>query len=683
MALADNLRAAAPAQDERPQVPITPYPGGFTALFGEMDRAVAANLQPPPQLTLSQWAEQYAVMSRETSAQTGRFRAFEYQNGIMDAITDPSVEMVSVMKGARVGYTRILDNAVGYYIHQDPSPILVVQPRDTDAEDYSKTEIAPMIRDTPVLSELAGAAKSRDRNQTIRKQLFSNGSSITYTGANSPGGFRRITCRIILLDEVDGYPAAGAGDEGDQIKLAMKRGESFWNRKGVAGSTPTTKGISRIERLWQAGDQRRYYVPCPHCGAEQVLEWGGKGSSHGIKWPKDENGKHLPEKAYYVCKDNGCVIDETDKPDMVAKGRWIASKPFKGHASFHIWAGYSLHVNAAWGKLAAEWLEVHSDPLTRKTFVNLVLGEPYEERGLDSLDEHGLAARTEVWGAEVPWGVAIIVAGIDTQDDRLEIEIVGWGRNEESWSIDHIVIEGDPDEPATWAKVDAALKRVYHRADGRPYPIAAACIDSGGHHTQKVYEFAKARLGRKIWAIKGESARGGARNPVWPTKRPSARFKASFRPVIIGVNAAKDVVRTRLAIKPPENVNEPTPGYMHFPAERDVNYFAQLLAERSVLKVVNGQRFRVWEQIPGRANEALDCRVYAYAALCGLQHFGLQLNRWADSATDTYTPPSGHQPIAAQDEPDKPVPPGRVLQVTRTTPATKPKFNLAGKLAGA
>ncbi|HEV2594132.1 MAG TPA: phage terminase large subunit family protein [Sphingomicrobium sp.] len=623
------------------------YARGFSALHAGLVRARRENLLPPPKLTLSQWAERYAVLSRETSAQTGRFRAFGYQTGMLDAVTDPAVEKISVMKSARVGYTKLMDHAVAYFIHQDPSPILVVQPRVEDAESYSKTEIAPMLRDTPVLAVIAGDQKAKSSDQTILAKTFKNGSSLTLVGANSPAGFRRITSRIVMFDEVDAYPVDGAGNEGDQIALGTKRSETFWNRKIVLGSTPTVKGYSRIEKSWNESDQRRYYVPCPHCGEFQVLEWGGLDTPHGMKWEKDEHGNGLPGTAYYVCKVSGCIIQDVDKPDMVERGEWRASKPFAGHAGFHIWAGYSLFPNACWANLVAEWLRVKDDPLARQTFINLVLGEPYEDRGERALNEAKLAARTEVWAAEVPDGVAVLTASGDVQDDRVELETVGWGRNEERWSIDHAVFEGDPESDELWARVDAYLKRLWLRADGRRFEVMAACIDSGGHHTQKVYEFCKARLGRRIWAIKGESARGGARSPVWPTKKPSSRTKASFRPVIIGVNAAKDVIRARL------HIEEHGPGYMHYPSDRDINFFAQLVSERSVTKILNGQKFRIWELPPGRANEALDLAVYSYAALCGLMHFGLKLNRRADdvAATVVYAEPDAPaEPAAAEEE---------------------------------
>ena len=644
-------------------IPPNRYARGRAALLHALATARRSNLIPPPKLTLSEWAERYAVLSRETSAQTGRFKAFGYQTGMLDAVTDPTVNEITVMKSARVGYTKMLDHVVGYYLHQDPSPILLVQPRYEDAEDYSKTEIAPMLRDTPVLAAIAGDPKAKDSNQTILKKTLSNGSSLALVGANSPAGFRRITARVILFDEIDGYPSGGAGSEGDQIALGKKRGETFWNRKVVMGSTPTIKGVSRIEKSWAESDQRRFHVPCPHCGEKQPLEWGGPETPHGIKWKKDEDGNGLPETVYYVCRENGCVIDEADKPAMIGAGEWIASKPFNGHAGFHIWAGYSLFVNAAWPKLVAEWLRVKSDPLARQTFINLVLGEPYEDRGEKAFSEHKLVARTEVWGAEVPDGVAVITVGGDTQDDRIELEVVGWGRNEESWSIAHEVIEGDPDNTSTWDLVDAYLKRIWRRADGRGFEVTAACIDSGGHHTQRVYEFAKARLGRRIWAVKGESASGGARSPVWPVKRPTSRTKSTFRPVIIGVNAAKDVIRTRL------HIEEPGPGYMHFPADRDINYFAQMVAERSVLKVLRGQKFRVWELPSGRANEALDMRVYAYAALCGLQHLNLKLNRKADEVAAPFD--GSHVPAPQASLPATTVDPV-VIAASQVTISAKP-----------
>lgn len=632
--------------------------------FSSALRKVRGVIQPPPVMSLSQWANTYAVLSRETSAQTGRFRSYPYQDGIMDAITDPGVTYVSVMKSARVGYTKILDHVVGYYLAHDPSPILVVQPRVEDAEDYSKTEIAPMLRDTPVLTAISGTPKAKNSNQTILKKTFTNGANLTLVGANSPGGFRRITCRIILFDEVDGYPAGGAGSEGDQIALGTKRSETFWNRKIVLGSTPTVKGISRIEKAYLESDQRRFFVPCPHCGEYQVLEWGGKDKPYGIKWDKDSSGNSLPETTYYLCRHNGCVIVHSDLPGMLIRGGWRATAPFRGHAGFHIWTGYSPHANAAWPALVAEWLKVKDDPLQRQTFINTTLGEPYEDAGDMALSERTLAARAEIWPAEVPDGAALLTAGVDTQDDRFEITVVAWGRNEECWIVAHDVIRGDLETGEPWLRLDAYLRQIWRRADGRGFTLTAVCHDSGGHHANKVYEFSKERIGRKIWAIKGESAVAGKRSPVWPARRLSGRSKSTFRPVIIGVNSAKDDIRHRLHLTPPEP-GQHAAAYIHFPVFLDLGYYSQLLSERLETRISGGQKYRVWTLRPGRANEALDCLVYAYAALKGLMHHGLRLNALADAiqkAPERLLPP----PIEPEEKTDLSEP-GAVLPAPKKT----------------
>lgn len=554
---------------------------------------------------LSEWAERYAYLSPETSAAHGKFRAFAYQNGIMDAVTDPSIDTVTVIKSARVGYTKILDNVVGYFIHQDPCPILVVQPRVEDAEDYSRTEIAPMLRDTPVLAAIAGDLKAKDSEQRILKRVFRNGASVSFVGANSPGGFRRITARIILFDEVDGYPSQGAGIEGDQIALGKKRSESFWNRKIVMGSTPTLKVASRIWRSWEQSDQRRYHVPCPHCGLMQPLKWSG------IRW---ENGD--PETAHYVCE-AGCIIEEPDKPRMIDRGAWVAGNPGGSHAGFHIWAGYSLFPNAAWRFLVKEWLEAQKDPTLLRTFVNLVLGEPWEEQG-EEIDQHVLAARAaeEGWRARdeidgkpvsrpAPAGVLLVTAGVDVQGDRLEVERVGWGIDDESWSLEYEVLYGDPSAPELWAELDAYLLTPTLTIDGRELPVAATAIDSGGQYTDAVYRFVRDKSRRRVWAIKGSSIPG---RPVWP-KLASKNNKGRIPLFMIGTDSAKDIVFAWFR-RP-----KPGPGYCHLPIDREPEWFVQVTGEVALLKYRKGIPFREYTPKPNVRHEALDCRVYAFAAL--------------------------------------------------------------------
>ena len=256
---------------------------GKKALYG---------VQATQKAELSEWADENAFLSAESSAEGGRWRTLPYQKGIMDAITDPGIEQVTVMKSARVGYSKILNHVVGYHVHQDPAPIMLVQPTIEDAQGYSKEEIAPMLRDTPVLRGLVSEAKAKDGANTILQKQFPGGT-LSLVGANSPRGFRRVSRRIVLFDEVDGYPPS-AGSEGDQIKLGIRRTEYYWNRKIVSGSTPTVKDFSRIEKMYNQSDMRRYYVPCPDCGHMQYLRWAN------IRWFDDD-----PSTASYCCEKCG------------------------------------------------------------------------------------------------------------------------------------------------------------------------------------------------------------------------------------------------------------------------------------------------------------------------------------------------------------------------------------------
>jgi phage terminase large subunit GpA-like protein len=561
-----------------------------------------ATLKPPPLLTVSEWADEYAYLSMETTGFTGRFEAFAYQRGILDAVSDPTIKTITVMKSARIGYTKCLDTILGYFIHQDPSPMLVVQPRVEDAEDYSRTEIAPMLRDTPVLAEIAGDIKSRDSDQRILKRMFRNGASISFVGANSPGGFRRITARVVAFDEVDGYDPGGAGAEGDQIALGKKRSETFWNRKIILGSTPTIKGISRIEKAMEDTDLRRYQVPCPHCSAMQVLKW------ENLRWDRDENGNHLPDTAHFVCEAQGCVIEEQDKPGMIENGEWVAERPFNGNAGFAIWAAYSLFPNAAWRHLVAEFLRVRRDPLELRTFVNTVLGETWEEKA-EKIDSATLVHRGENYGPDsIPAGVMVLAAGVDVQGDRLEVQVFGWGFREECWAIEYEVIHGDPAQQMVWDDLDLLLLRKYRNDTGRELRVRAACIDTGGHHQNAVLAFCKSRRARRIFPVKGAA---GPR-PIWP-KRES-RTSSNETIFIVGVDTAKDTIYSRLRI------GKHGQGYMHFPVGGgfDQAYFDQLTSERVMTRKRLGRSYRVWEVISGRRNEGLDTAVYALAARMSL-----------------------------------------------------------------
>jgi phage terminase large subunit GpA-like protein len=571
-------------------------------------RAKFDGLRTPPRLSLAEWADRYAYIPVEGNASPGKFEAYGYQNGLMDAVTDPAVKIISVMKSARIGYTRCLDNIIAYFLHHDPAPILVVQPREGDADDYSRTEILPMVKDTPVLRELVDGFRGKDPDQRLSKRVFKNGASITFIGANSAEGFRRITVRIVAFDEIDSYPIEGVGKEGDQIALGIKRTETYWNRKIIQGSTPKIHGASRIEKAWLESDQRRYHVPCPHCGEKQVLKW------HNLRWDKAEKpdpsrpkwiGDHRPETAHFVCEASGCIIEEHHKQWMIDNGEWIAARPFAGHAGFHIWSGYSLHPNACWTELANEWLLKRENPRDLQTFVNTTLGEPWEDRG-EKVEGSALLARAENYGSEnIPDAIKSLTGGIDVQGNRLEVQIIGWGDRDESWVIDYQIFYGDPSQQSVWVELDNYLLTRYHTDGGREVRLRAACVDIGGHFANAAIQFCRARRGRNIYPIKGV---GGPR-PVWPKRASVTKLRETI--FALGVDTAKDAIYGRLRIQ------KPGVGYVHFPVGGifDENYFAQLTSEYvKTMHDREGRPFRRWFLPEGKRNEALDTMVYALGA---------------------------------------------------------------------
>lgn len=536
------------------------------------------------------------MLSPESAADPGRWRSIPYQVGMMNAFTDPDVERVTVMKSARVGYTKCLNWVIGYHMHYDPCAILCVQPTIEDAAGYSKDEIAPMCRDVPALDGLVSDGY-KDSSNTILKKMFPGGS-LNLVGANSARGFRRLTCRVVLFDEVDGYPPT-AGEEGDQIALGVRRSDTFWNRKIGIGSTPTVAGLSRVERSFAQSDMRRYYVPCPHCHAYQVLKWSQ------MKWPSGE-----PEKAQYECEACRELIDHQHKRWMVERGEWRSEAPFKGHAGFHIWAAYSYSPNASWGKLAEEWVAAQTDPEALKTFVNTVLGEPWVEQG-ETVSHTMLFERRETYRAPVPNG-SVLTAGVDVQDDRVEGEIVAWGDGEESWSVEYFRLFGDPAREELWDALRQKLGRTWLRVDGHQLDVRCVAIDSGGHFTDEVYQWSRKHGVRWAIPIRGAPEPG---KPIAAFPRQLNQKRVYL--TTVGTDTAKELLYRRL------KVEEPGPGYCHFPRrqEYDSEYFQQLTAEKAVTKYRHGRPHVVWEKLRPR-NEALDCRVYALAAVRILQQHG-------------------------------------------------------------
>lgn len=574
------------------------------ALRGAMARAYA----PPPKMPLDEWADAYRFLSPEAAALPGRWKTDSepMARGPMRAMTDPLCEVVTVMAAAQVLKTELLLNTAAYYIHGDPAPILMVQPTVEMAEAFSKDRVAPMIRDTPVIRGLF-SNKGRDSSDTILQKAFPGGR-LNIVGANAPAALASRPIRVVLADEIDRYPAS-AGREGDPVGLAEKRTTTFFNRKIAKVSTPTIKGASRIESSFEEGDMRRYHVPCPHCGVRQVITW------QGVKW--DDND---PETARYECRTDahdpetgelGCGKPWTEAERMaaVSKGDWVASKPFKGHASFHASQLSSKRVPLR--RIVKEFLEAKSHHERLKQFINTVLAETWEEGG-ERVDPDTLHGRREPYDAskELPPEVGLITIGVDIQRNRWEAEVVGWGQGEESWSLEYKVHYADPSTPAYWHSLDDFIARTWQHPTGVEFRAEGICIDSGDN-TQAVYDFCRPRFSRRVFAIKGLSNSAG--KPIWP-KKATRNAGKKIDVFLIGLDNAKADTQSRLMLR------EPGPGFCHFPLrdEYDEAYFKGLTIEKAVTKYKFGIPYREWHCPDGGRNEPWDCRIYAYAALKSL-----------------------------------------------------------------
>lgn len=553
--------------------------------------------EPRPKITVSEWADNYRKLSPESSSEPGQWHTSrtEYLRGILDAVTDTDIETVVVMSSAQVGKTEIILNAIGYHIDWDPCPMLVLQPTQDMGSTFSKDRLSNMLRDTTPLQNKVAPSKSRDSENTILHKSFAGGH-VSIVGANSPTGLASRPIRIVMLDEVDRYPAS-AGKEGDPVSLANKRTTTFWNRKAILVSTPTIKGLSRIEAAYHETDQRRFNVPCHDCGTYQPLQWAQ------VKWSKkkvDDEDRHDSNTARYECIDCQTHWTDAQRWNAVKKGQWEATATAENPKSvgFHLNEIYSPWVRLE--EMVARFLEAKRLPENLKTFINTALGETWEEQG-ESPDNAGLIERREDYKPDaIPNDVVLLTAGIDTQDDRLEIEVVGWGAEYESWNVDYQVFEGNPAGPAVWKQLDDYLTTKFKREDKRELRIKSACIDSGGHYTQEVYNWAGKYKNKQLPVVRAIKGQAGAGRPIIQRGKTQA--------LIVGVDSAKERVYTHLVIQ------EPGPGYCHFPNAREPYYFDQLTAEKKIIKFNKGFPYASWVNPNKARNEALDCRVYAHAA---------------------------------------------------------------------
>lgn len=581
-----------------------------TARLNKVVGKVMAGMRPPENLTVSEWADMKRRLSPESSAEVGSWRTSRtpYLKDVMDAFTDPKVRHIVLVSASQIGKSELENNIIGYIIDQDPSSILFIQPTTIDAKEYSKLRIAPMFRDTPCLRQKVASSKSRDSGNTILQKAYPGGI-LTMCGSTEAHALASKPIRYVIGDERDRW-AQSAGREGDPWELAMARQTTFYNAKSVEVSTPTIKGDSAIAKGFAKGTMERWKTQCPNCGEYHEIQW------KDIRYEAQETIVNN-ERTYtisdvmWICPGCGCVTDEATMKKQ--SSRWEADNPAaykNGVRSF--WLNAFVSPWAGWDSICLKFQNAQGDTNKMQVVYNTCFGQLWEDRsGLQDPDT--LMGRREDYGAELPEGVLVLTAGVDTQDDRFEYEIVGHGHFGETWGIEKGVIMGRPDDPAVWDTLDMMVfDRVLHFQDGLGLKMSISFVDEGGHFTEWVRQHCRERAGKKVYCIKGFY--GQDRPFTSPPKKQKIivnnRYLGTCWQYQLGVDSGKQIIMDNL------RVQTPGPKYCHFPTKScyDAAYFNGLLSEHLVPEGKTRQRW-VWQKIAGHErNEPLDCRNYALAA---------------------------------------------------------------------
>lgn len=671
-------------------------------------------LAPPPNLTVPDWADANLEMP-EDSPTPGPYRTerFEVSRGPMLAWSEPGVRSIVGMAASQVWKTTLLLNVIGAVAHLNPGRMMMVRPKEQEAREFSAERIQPMFRDTKALANIMaarkgrkGAARKRDPDNKALKIVFIGGY-LFLVSAQSPSDLASRSVPYLFFDEVDRFPPS-AGKEGDPISLAERRSANYYGARSVKVSSPGLAGQSRIQRDWDGSDQRKPFIECPCCGVWQILKWGDQTSRGGVKWQDDAEGNPDPTTAYYECEACGEPWAEDRRlASLTTRGavRWKQCRPFTccgvaqnpeaehrdntGVARWE-WDGWVWRsVCRECGRQAVpnkdagfwssrlyappvtvqdavdEWKKKRLHPQDRVTFINTFLGLPYEDVS-EAVDAGDLEGRAVDYPAPVPRYVSGIYAGIDIQENRIEVTLLGVGPGDEFWVLSHHILDGrtfdgrkgaESITTSVWDQLEALLLTRWEREDGLSFGIEAACIDSGGRRTTKaVYSFVRRFRDRHgdrplVMAVKGKSDRPGERSPIWP-KKPVLRERGRVTVYPIGVTQAKwDLLKGYL------HTSEPGPGYVHFPTGLGKQYYDQLTAERLVTTVApGGQEVQVWDA-GDRRNEALDCWIYAYAAYNAWMALGLTMERRAkELRTPKRTRAVAPAEPAPAEEPTIPVP---------------------------
>ena len=604
-------------------------------------RKVLAGMTPPDDLTVTQWAEAKRRLSAESAAEPGPWRTERtpYLREPMDAFTDPKVRHIVMVAASQVGKSEFLNNCIGYIIDEDPGSILFIHPTTIDAQEYSKLRIAPMLRDSPALRQKIAAPKSRDSHNTILQKAYPGGI-LTMCGSTEAHALASKPIRYVFGDERDRW-ATSAGNEGDPWDLAMARQTTFYNAKAVEVSTTTIKNASAIEAAYYTGTMERWNSKCPHCGEYHEIRWSD------IRFEYDEiivshKKTYKVKKVYYTCPGCGCISTEAEMKRAPAK--WIAENPEAyGQGTRSFWLNAFVSQWASWESIVLKYLNALGSTKKMQVVFNTCFGEPWEDRG-DIEDEDSLLARREDYGkdkngepVELPPGVLVLTAGVDTQDDRMEYEIVGHGFFGETWGIEKGIVMGRPDDDATWNKLDEVVfDRVMRFENGVGLRVSMSFVDEGGHFTQSVRAQCNARISKKVFCIKGMPGQDK------PYISPPKKQKIFVNQIAVGtcwqyqlgVDSGKEIIMDNLRVQ--------TPGqkYCHFPKRDDYGsaYFAGLLSETKVYDPNKKQPWS-WKKIPGHErNEPLDCRNYALAAFKALPKNLDEIDRQIKAASGVRVP---------------------------------------------
>jgi len=613
-----------------------------------------AGIKPDPYIDFVEWANTHFRLTKESSVEPGKYRSSRtpWVEEILKELSPQSpTQEVVVIKPTQAGYTTLANIMLCSVAHLYPGPCMLVQPTDDMVKKHSKKKLAPTVRAIPALDGIIKPVKSRDAGNTLLLKEFPGGSW-TLTGSNSPVSARSDSIRYLILDDYDGF-IQDAGGEGAPGNLFKKRTDAFGSKKKIyINSTPTVKGVSNIEEEWEESSKGHFCVPCPLCNEYQFLGFGGRDVEYGIKFERDNDGQ--TSKVWYQCEHCHGMIEEWQKTDMLANGKYIHEFPDRKKRGFKINSLYSPLGWVSWAQVVDEFLKAakqlkQGDSRGMKVWTNTRMAEVWEEDG-DQPEWVNISSRAEPYRVlTVPMQAGMITAGVDTQDNRLEVLIEAWGRGEESWIIYHTTLYGDPDRPEVWAQLDEILMRTYRHESGIEMHIESMAIDTGGHKTQAVYNYCRTR-GPVVFAVKGASSEG---KPV--LSRPSHQditragvvIKNGVALYTVGTEIAKGTIYSRLKI------TEPGPGYIHFPIGLQDEFYLQLTAEKLVTGYDNkGNRRQSWVKTRER-NDILDCKVYSYAAAI---KEGLSRRDW-----DKF------DPFATNDKPQK-TPEKRQVTDIRTLP---------------